>query len=251
MHPTKMTHQDGFVKLRRMSDKKMVSISKEEVCKLYGDKNQTIAKICRKLDITRYMVGRILNISDIKRKSRIADLTGERFGFLKIKSFAGKKKGKIFWNCECSCGNPHCKGITTVPSTSVKYGSTRSCGNNRRTSCGEIPGVYICSVKRHAEVRGLTYNLEMDYLWGLLQGQKGECKLSGIPISFADKTASLDRIDSTIGYEIGNVQWIHKTVNIMKNRQAEDDFLRFCRAIVAHNDDLGMGGSAAPVAAKK
>jgi len=48
--------------------------------------------------------------------------------------------------------------------------------------------------------------------------------LSGIDLEFSktrkdtqNKSVSIDRIDNKKGYIIGNVQWIHKKINIMKN----------------------------------
>jgi hypothetical protein len=51
-------------------------------------------------------------------------------------------------------------------------------------------------------------------------------------------TASLDRIDSTLGYVTGNVQWVHKSVNHMKSDTPEEEFVEWCRRIVAHSDSV-------------
>ena len=48
-------------------------------------------------------------------------------------------------------------------------------------------------------------------------------------------TASLDRIDSTKGYFIENVQWVHKYVNIMKWHTANQEFIEWCKLIAANN----------------
>ena len=44
-------------------------------------------------------------------------------------------------------------------------------------------------------------------------------------------TASIDRIDSSIGYVIGNVQWVHKQVNFMKGTMEQKEFIKFCKLI--------------------
>lgn len=51
------------------------------------------------------------------------------------------------------------------------------------------------------------------------------------------QTASLDRIDSNIGYIKDNVQWVHKHVNQMKWNFDEDYFIDLCRKIVKNNDN--------------
>mgnify|MGYP003351787189 CR=1 FL=1 len=71
----------------------------------------------------------------------------------------------------------------------------------------------------------------LEYLNDLFIEQQGKCKLSGIEISLPKKwndknyTASLDRIDSDKGYEKGNVQWVHKHINVMKNIFPQELFL--------------------------
>jgi hypothetical protein len=44
----------------------------------------------------------------------------------------------------------------------------------------------------------------------------------------------VDRIDSTKGYIVGNIQWVDKQINIMKNRMNEKDFLSLCEEIVKY-----------------
>ena len=56
-----------------------------------------------------------------KRKPTI-DLTGQKFGDLTVIDYAGHGK----WNCRCSCGK-----TTTVVTTSLKNGMTKSCGHRR------------------------------------------------------------------------------------------------------------------------
>ena len=66
----------------------------------------------------------------------------------------------------------------------------------------------------------------------------GKCALSGLEIQFgkhwkmmSDQTASLDRIDNTKGYIVGNVQWVHKQVNFMKGTMRQKEFIKFCKLI--------------------
>jgi hypothetical protein len=54
---------------------------------------------------------------------RLIDLTGQKFGRLEVKEFAGTTNNKTFWNCVCDCGN-----IKRVYSGHLKSGATKSCG---------------------------------------------------------------------------------------------------------------------------
>lgn len=59
-----------------------------------------------------------------KMNIRHDDLTGQRFGKLKVVSLAGKDKmGRICWNCECDCG-----GKVVAPTGQLKAGYRKSCG---------------------------------------------------------------------------------------------------------------------------
>jgi hypothetical protein len=50
-------------------------------------------------------------------------------------------------------------------------------------------------------------------------------------MSYANCTASLDRIDSSNGYEVGNIQWVHVMVNMCKNKYAQDVFVKMCKSV--------------------
>jgi hypothetical protein len=50
-----------------------------------------------------------------------------------------------------------------------------------------------------------------------------------------DGTASLDRIDSSKGYTLGNIQWVHKWVNLMKQDMTDQEFIEWCKTITNFN----------------
>jgi len=100
--------------------------------------------------------------------------------------------------------------------------------------CGEIGGHYLYEVKAGARKRGMKLSVSNEYLWGLYVSQGGVCALTGEPIVFGrasrrkEQTASLDRIDSSLGYVEGNLQWVHKVVNRMKWDMVEKAFVTWC-----------------------
>ena len=51
--------------------------------------------------------------------------------------------------------------------------------------------------------------------------------------------ASLDRIDSSKGYIIGNVQFISTSINYMKNTMSHNDTLLLCNLIAKHVVEIG------------
>lgn len=70
--------------------------------------------------------------------------------------------------------------------------------------------------------------------------QDKKCALTKQPLSFSSKgvynTASLDRIDNSKGYDLENVQWVHKDVNFMKGSLTQKYFLKLCKLITKNND---------------
>ena len=60
--------------------------------------------------------------------------------------------------------------------------------------------------------------------------QDFKCALTGREIDAMEvcNNASLDRIDSTIGYIEGNLQWVTSEVNMMKQHYTQEDFISVC-----------------------
>lgn len=58
---------------------------------------------------------------------REIDLTGKRFGRLKVMYAIGSEKNGMEWACECECGN-----WTRATTSRLNSGSTKSCGCLKR-----------------------------------------------------------------------------------------------------------------------
>lgn len=58
----------------------------------------------------------------LRTKLKIKDLSGQKFGRLTVLKIY-KKAAKVFWECECICGN-----VCAVRSTDLVQGKTQSCG---------------------------------------------------------------------------------------------------------------------------
>lgn len=95
-------------------------------------------------------------------------------------------------------------------------------------------------------------DITLNDAYSLLVEQNHKCALTGVDISFADTskehaagktTASLDRIDSSKGYIKGNIQWVHKMINIMKWSSSQDEFKLWCRLVVEHDQKDTKNGS--------
>lgn len=171
------------------------------------------------------------------------DLLNKRFGLLLVKEYIGKSKYQHRWRCQCDCGN-----VSTVQGNHLIHGNTKSCGclHKRKgknspffRGYGEIPLDYFSTIRRSAEGKirkSKQFSITIEYLWNLFLKQNRRCSLTGELLEFGSQkgtkpTASLDRIDSTKGYVEGNVQWVHKDVNIMKNDYDVDYFITMCKKV--------------------
>lgn len=172
--------------------------------------------------------------------SKSLDLIGKRFSKLVVlQQYGGDNYGHIRWQCRCDCGN---FTYQTTDHLTRKKNPVMSCGCNRKRKAEDNPswkgykGIsgswWVQHVKKSARAyRIKKVSITIEQAWELFEKQKGICALSGIEISFKKKTASLDRIDSSKDYELGNIQWVHKHVNLMKNKLDQDYFIDLCRKI--------------------
>lgn len=60
---------------------------------------------------------------------KLNNLTGVKFGMLKVVSRAESRKGATYWNCQCDCGS-----ISIVAASNLARNNAKSCGCNRSES---------------------------------------------------------------------------------------------------------------------
>lgn len=175
------------------------------------------------------------------------NLVGQKFGKLLVLSRKRKllPNGKYLYiaTCKCDCGN-----IKDFVANHVKYGRSKSCGCDKShykntsgeknpcfTGYKEIRGKMWNNIKKRAKDKGIDVSVTLQEIWELYEKQDRKCALTGLPICFdknnGETTASLDRIDSSGGYTIDNIQWVHKDVNKMKNAYDIEYFIKMCKLV--------------------
>lgn len=104
---------------------------------------------------------------------------------------------------------------------------------------GKITAGCIAQCKKAAVKRGKVFDLTPEYLWKVCLDQEERCYLTDLLMVFEKRsfgrgtktdpyTSSIDRIDSSKGYVEGNIQWVHKDVNIFKNEYSNETFISMC-----------------------
>lgn len=175
------------------------------------------------------------------------DLSGQTFDRLTVLHRIQVKKGKTTeFLCKCECGNEVVRRAVNL----------KRCINNKCSNCPkkpyqpstrtyqEIPGELWKKIKDGAIRRHLKFEISIEEAWNLFLKQERKCALTQLDISFVTdsyhkdyklNTASLDRIDSSKGYTIDNIQWVHKDINRMKWAFQQDYFINMCK-LVAKNE---------------
>jgi hypothetical protein len=176
------------------------------------------------------------------------NITGKKYGLLtavcwvkneKFITKSGKAIYHNYWKFSCECGRTKILRKWCVASGKNPI---RSCGclvnKHKWKGCGDISGTYWGAVKKSASIRKIDFIISIEGAWQKYVKQGGICALSGVPIKFKSKqTASLDRINSKLGYTEDNTQWVHKDLNIMKWDHTLKEFLTWCRLVSQYNED--------------
>jgi hypothetical protein len=187
------------------------------------------------------------------------DLVGKRFGRLLVESldvnrvYKSKNTGR-HWSCRCDCGK-----IVSVMTSSLMRGSTLSCGcYNSDASSKRFSkpfgvasfNVLFKSYKYNAEKREKSFCISSDRFYELTkqdcyycgQEPKNKIKASHYNEKHGDYIYNgIDRIDSSKGYEEGNVVPCCGTCNIMKMALPQQEFLDHIERIHNYQKEKNNG----------
>jgi len=201
------------------------------------------------LDILKFLLNKIMTKFEIKVYT---EYVGKQFNNLKviapIKS-STYKSPKTRLLCLCICGK-----LTEQDIYDIINGRVRGCGcilqsEEFKNRCKKR------EEKRHGEYRQFKYmirqmkknnkkhnlgetNITKEYLAELWNEQKGICPYTKIKLTLpihskepnpdvSYKMASIDRIDSSKPYIIGNVQFVSRNANYAKNDMSHEDMVKF------------------------
>lgn len=188
------------------------------------------------------------------KHTNFLDLTGKEFGYLKVKHYIKTNdKGNAVWFCECKCGNSK-----EATGNHLKLGNTKSCGclkkeanlkiNRAKYKGGKyITGTEFCRIKQEAKYRNIEFSITIEDIEKIYENQNKKCSLSGIDLIFntthydgggqiINGNASIDRIDSSKGYTVNNIQIVDIYVNRGKSDLTQQEYIEICKKVAKNND---------------
>lgn len=229
-----------------------LSFDVKEAARLYFNENKTTKEISKLLNVDAVCIQKQLKQRGFILRNNSIPILGKKFGKLIVLEEINSKE----FLCICDCGQEKiCKKKRLLDGRNTSCGCSmikkgKDCGsfgkigsNNKKwKGHGEISGSFWNSIKKGAETRDLEFNIDIKYAWYLFLKQKRKCLLSGVELFFTaskkDKKygiASLDRIDSSKGYIKRNIQWIHKSLQVMKWDKKQDEFINWCKLVAVNN----------------
>lgn len=146
------------------------------------------------------------------------------------------------WHKPC----PECNQIQSYlrrgyAELSAKLNKTcKSCSNKKteNSNRGYYQDIRISWFKKYelsAALREIEFEITIEDVWNKYILQNKVCALSGIQIGWepvgAIHTASIDRINSAIGYTLDNIQIVHKDINFMKQQFSQERFVELCKLV--------------------
>lgn len=166
----------------------------------------------------------------------LESLVGYKKDLLTVVAYSHKEvsphRTSHYYKVRCDCG------VQKLVSRTGILGATSTCGCRRRATrsgpahgnwrgIGGLTGSRWSSIRGGARRRGIECSVTMGDAWAQFELQQGLCSLTGLTLNMKGE-ASLDRIDNTKGYVIGNIQWVHATINHMKWVLSQEDFIQWC-----------------------
>lgn len=239
-------------------------LSKEYLSCEYSEKNRTTYAIAEEHNVSPAFVQRRLKMFEIPRRSRgdyCDKVDGKRFGRLvtsgrsRIRTSHGRRRTEIL--CRCDCGQSK-----WVRRCHLISDGTQSCGcleeenlqkiqEECKTGYGEITGSHWARIRSRAHHAKMEFSISIEYAWSLFEKQARKCALTGHDIQMPGngcrsklehvfnedgiKYASLDRINSKLGYIDGNLQWVWAPLNVMKWNLSQNGFIAICTDVAKHS----------------
>ena len=96
--------------------------------------------------------------------------------------------------------------------------------------------------KKNAKKRKIDFDITIEDVLRVYLDQGKVCSLSGIPIGWTRMgkvhNISIDRIDSSQGYYIENIQLVYPKINMMKFTYSQEEFIDMCKRVSNYSKSM-------------
>lgn len=224
-------------------------MTRDELFELYINKQMTLAEIAAATGLShsqmKYLSKKYELPTRASNRRRKQINVGEEYGYLTVIESDGRTDNSVpLYKCQCRCGTVCHKTASDLTTPRSKNKMCWDCRNKfisaiKWKGYGDISGDFWSSIVNGAAARDIPFEITIDQAWDIFQKQNKKCSLTGDDLFFVrdgrkDRgNASLDRIDSSKGYTVDNVQWVHKNVNISKNDMPLSVFIEMCVKIAS------------------
>lgn len=125
-------------------------------------------------------------------------------------------------------------GKASAASRSLKHREKSRAENPKKYTAMQMAG----SCKKRAKVIFKDCNVDSNYILSIMPDK---CPILGVELRYgggekSPYSASLDRIDSSKGYVVGNVQIVSLRANLMKSDATQSEMLRFAEWVLRSFD---------------
>lgn len=95
----------------------------------------------------------------------------------------------------------------------------------------------LFSANRTCKEKNMEFNITLQDVLNLWEKQNGKCFYTGVQMSQfrGDFGFSVDRVDSSRGYVLGNCVLAATVINRMKLHHSVEEFINFCKMVVDFN----------------
>lgn len=239
--------------MKKSTIEKMISLNVKELYES-GKTTFEISKIIgfSESAINVYLKKNKVSMRKAKRRESLREqpVIGTKYGqwtviSTEIKSggimYPNSKSRNIYFKVQCNCGQIGWRMLS-----SLKNGKTTACKSCCKLN-GDLTNFILyrfnnieCNLKTRKKVSKLDFNITAEYLQKLYD-KNHYCSLTGIDLTYnpkiklSDNVLSVDRIDSDKGYIEGNVQLVHKDINMMKQSLSQERFIELCKNVANYN----------------
>jgi len=168
-----------------------------------------------------------------KQKEMVCKHCGKTFTMLLKEYNRQTKRGRSNFYCSLNCSGADSKALKIMMSLPQhpKVLERQRRGMKWGDEFSDYKE-YIRKAKRRQKKFGFDVDIDVKYLKELFESQNGKCAVTGVELIHGSNInknfmASVDRIDSSLGYIRGNVRFVSLTVNYAKNDQTEECLQEF------------------------